>query len=268
MKQVLAIMVTLGTMAGIAAAQFAADRADVRREAKELWADLAAVEGAPGPPPGGADTDSFGRNVKFVGLLQSGVVTLQDDCTPLPGDPPPGPDDRCVTLNAAPAATSFDLPDIGRLTIPGKSAASLLCHWLSPIVMYRFQNLTGVPQPGATIRLVPYVVVESEVLNDPALIDPSTGLPFGGRLETGFAAAYQDAQSLAPGETALRRFSESRVCIGGFLSKRALVDGYGLTNAQAEKVFKKDITLRFGLRGHAAMVSAGVVTYGLRVVGD
>ncbi len=53
------------------------------------------------------DANSFGRDVKWLGLLQSGSVSFQSDCTPAPGDPPPGPDDRCVTLNAAPAATSF-----------------------------------------------------------------------------------------------------------------------------------------------------------------
>jgi hypothetical protein len=253
-----------GATASVVTAQSATDRADVRREAKALRSELAERAA----PPGGLDSDSFGRSVKFDGLMQSGVVTLLDDCTPEPGEPPPGPDDRCVVLNPAPAATAFDFADIGRLTIPGRSANSLLCHWLSPIVFYSFQNPTGVFQPNATFRLIPYVVVESEVLDDPALIDPTTGLPFGGQLETGFAATYSDAQSLDPGQRATRRFSLSRVCINGFLSKSALMEVYGLTEAQAKQVFKRDMTLRFGLRGNAALVSGASVLYGLRVVGD
>jgi hypothetical protein len=257
-----------GITASLAGAQSRIDRADFRGEVDALRAELSATAAAPKPAGGGADTDSFGRSVKFDGLMQSGTVTLLDDCTPVPGDPAPGPDDRCIVLNAPPAATAFDLPDIGRLTIPGQSAHSLLCHWLTPIAYYRFANPTGVFQPNATFRLTPYVIVESEVLDDPTLIDPTTGLPFNGQLESGFSATYQDSQSLDTSDTAQRRFSETRVCIAGFLSKRALVENYGLTDAQATQVFKKDVTLRFGLRGSAALVSSGLVTYGLRVVGD
>jgi hypothetical protein len=250
--------------AGGAVAQSANDRADLLREARALRSELAPAA----TPPGGLDTDSFGRAVRFDGLMQSGVVTLLDDCTPAPGDPPPGPDDRCVVLNPAPAATTFDLADIGRLTLPGRSAHSLLCHWLTPVAVYTLQNPTGVFQPNATIRLIPYVVVESEVLDDPALIDPTTGLPFGGQLESSFAATYQDSQSLDPGQRSTKRFSLSRVCISGFLSKSALMEIYGLTEAQAKQVFKRDMTLRFGLRGNATLVAGASVLYGLRVVGD
>jgi hypothetical protein len=258
--------VALTLAVGSAQAQSASERADFRAEVKAIRS--AAVQDAPGVPPGGSDPDSFGRNVQFDGLLQSGTVSLQSDCTPAPGDPAPGPDDRCVVLNAAPASTTFDLADIGRLTIPGRSVHSLLCHWLTPIAYYSFRNSTGVTQPNAVFRLIPYAVVESSVLADPTLIDPTTGLPFNGRLETSFAATYQDSQSLDPGQTATRRFSTTRVCIGGFLTKSLLMDGYGLTDAQATAVFRHDITVRFGLRGSAAMVDGALVTYGLRVVGD
>lgn len=242
------------------------ERAEFQADVQAMRAELA--EKAAPVPPGGIDTDSFGRNVKFLGLTQAGVVSFTDDCTPLPGDPPPGPDDRCVTLNPAPAVTNYNFPDIGRLTIPGKSANSLLCHWLSPVAFYAFQNLTGVSQPNALFRLIPYVVIESAVLADPALINPLTGLPFNGSLETGFSATYQDGQSLDPGQRALRRWSDTRACINGFLSKRMLKDTFGLSDALANQVFKQDLTLRFGLRGSAAMVAGGSVIYGLRVVGD
>ena len=214
------------------------------------------------------DANSFGRDVKWLGLLQSGSVSFQSDCTPAPGDPPPGPDDRCVTLNAAPAATSFDLPDIGRITLPGKSANSLLCHWLSPILFYQFQNTTGVFQPNANFRLTPYIVVESSVLADPALINPNTGLPFGGSLETGFAATYSDSRSLDVNARQTTRHSQSRTCIAGFVSKRNLIEGFGLTEAQARELFRRDITLRFGVRGVASMINSALALYGLRVVGD
>jgi len=214
------------------------------------------------------DAASFGRNVKWLGLLQSGSINLRANCTPPVGASPLGPDDRCVTLNPAPAFTSFDFPDIGRIKLPGKSARSLLCHWLSPILTYAFENATGVYQPNARLQLSPYVVIESSVLSDPSLIDPGTGLPFGGRLETGFAATYIDSRSMQPGDRQLIRHSQSRTCIAGFLARRSLVQGYGFTDAQVDELFRKDMRISFGLRGNAAMVSDATFLYGLRVVGD
>lgn len=252
--------------AALAAPPDATEQDLFREEAAAMRAEIA---GKAAPlPPGGADTDSFGRTVKWDGLMQSGIVTLLDDCTPQPGDPPPGPDDRCLTLNAAPAATSFDFADIGRLTIPGKAVNSLLCHWLSPLYFYSFANGTGVQQPNGRFQVTPYVVVESNELSDPTLINPVTGLPFNGQLETGFSASYFDRQSLVPGETEAHRLSFTRTCIAGFLTKKSLVEVYGLTPAKANAVFQKDMTLRFGVRGSAALISNGSILYGLRVVGD
>lgn len=262
------ILAVCGATASVAVAQSATDRVDVRREVKALSTGLTATAMSPSPAPGGGDTDSFGRNVVFDGLVQSGYVYFQADCTIVDPSNPLGPNDRCITLNAAPGPTNFDAPDIGQLTIPGKSAHSVFCHWLTPLASYSFKNSTGSFQPNAKFHLSPYVVVENPVLNDPSLIDPTTSLPFNGKLLSGFAAAYQDAQSLDPGQTASRTFSETRVCIAGFISKSALMGTYGLTDAQAKEFFKKDSILHFGLRGNLTLVDNGYVTYGLRVVGD
>jgi len=271
MKRFSIFLAVVFVTAGFAVAQSPADRGDVRGDVrtdlKALSTELTATAMSLSPAPGGGDTDSFGRNVQFDGLVQSGYVYFQADCTPDPANPL-GPNDRCVTLNPAPGTTTFDLPDIGQLTIPGKSVHSLMCHWLTPLASYSFANPTGVFQPNARFRLSPNVVVENPVLNDPSLIDPTTGLPFNGKLLTGFAATYQDAQSLDVNQSASRTFSETRVCIAGFISKQNLIQGYGLTDAQAKEFFKKDTTLHFGLRGNLALVDNGYVTYGLRVVGD
>jgi hypothetical protein len=213
------------------------------------------------------DADTFGRNVVWDGLINSGSITMSTNCTPAPGDPAPGPDDHCITLNPAPANTSFDIPDIGRMTLPAKSSHNILCHWLSPIVIYSLYNSTGVPANGR-ITLSPYLKVESAVLNDPTLIDPNTGLPYGGVLETGFAASYQSSRTLQPNERDTQRFSESRVCIGGTISRQGLIQGYGFTNAQVDKFFAQPMTLRLGLRGSASLVDFANLIYGLRIMGD
>ena len=213
------------------------------------------------------DADTFGRNVVWDGLISSGNISMSADCTPAPGDPAPGPDDHCITLNPAPALTTFDIPDIGRMTLSGKSSHDILCHWLTPVVIYSLYNGTGVPANGR-ITLVPYLKVESTVLNDPTLIDPNTGLPYGGVLESGFAASYSSSHTLAPNERDTQRFSESRVCIGGTISRQGLIQGYGLSNAQVDAFFKNPMTLRLGLRGSASLVDFANVIYGLRIMGD
>ncbi|HEY2346967.1 MAG TPA: hypothetical protein VGH80_14000 [Xanthomonadaceae bacterium] len=213
------------------------------------------------------DADTFGRNVVWDGLINTGTITMAADCTPQPGDPAPGPDDRCITIAPGTALTPIDLPDIGRMTLPAKSSHNILCHWLSPIVIYSLYNNTGASATGR-ITLSPYLKVESEVLNDPGMIDPTTGLPFNGALETSFSASYQDARTLAAGDRATERFSDSRVCIGGTISRQGLIQGYGLTDAQVDKFFKKPMTLRFGLRGSASLVDFASIIYGLRIMGD
>jgi hypothetical protein len=198
--------------------------------------------------------------------MYTGTVLFASDCTPSAEDPP-GADDRCVTVPSDASLISFDLPDIGRHTLPARSANSLLCHWLSPMGAYTLMN-GGTARVDARFHLVPYVVIESAALADPGLIDPTTGQPFAGRLESGFSAIHLDQRHLEPGQRVFVRESTSRTCMAGFLSRRGLVQTYGLTEAQATAVFRGEITLRFGLRGSARSLASGVVAYGLRVLGD
>jgi len=213
------------------------------------------------------DADTFGHAVIWDGLLSTGTISLAADCTPAPGDPAPGPDDRCVTLSPAPAMTTFDLPDIGRMTLPGKTSHNILCHWTSANGVYSLFNGTGV-NANARITLHPYLVVESSVLSNPLLIDPTTGLPFNGSLTTAPGTTYSDAQTLAPNARSTQRMADSRVCIAGAISRQGLIQGYGLTNAQVDDFFKNPITLKFGLSGSAQLLDFASLIYGVRIMGD
>lgn len=206
------------------------------------------------------DVDSFGRAVKWLGVAQMNVA-LTNSC------PPPGDGTACVVLNPAPAATAFSFQDVARITLPGKAADSLLCHWLSPILDIGYANPTA---SAAIARLTyqPTLTVESEVLDDPALIDPTTGLPFGGRLLTGMTASERFEVPLDAGQLVGERVRDSAVCIAGFITRRALVDTYGLTATQAKQFFRKPITVRMNISGNAQYVGNASLTFGLRIVGD
>ena len=208
------------------------------------------------------DVDSFGRALRWLGVDQMDLV-LSDTC-PVPGG---NPEATCVVLNPAPAPTAFAFEDLARIELPGKAANSLLCHWLSPYLDIGWHNPTAVPAT-AWLNYQPTLTVESEVLDDPALIDPGTGLPFGGRLTTAMTASEHFEVPLEAGDSLHERTRDSAVCIAGFLSKRALTDNYGLTEAQAKQLFKKPITVRMNISGNAQYVSDASLIFGFRIVGD
>jgi hypothetical protein len=208
------------------------------------------------------DTDSFGRAVVWLGVTQ-GDIDLSPTCPVAGGDPTA----NCVTLNAAPALTSFSLNDIAHVTLPAKAANSLLCYWFSPFLTLGYDNPTAVADVGL-LTYSPTLTVESEVIADPAMIDPMTGAPFNGSLTTAMTSSERFEVPLAPGQQLNERSRDSAVCIAGFLSKRALVDNYGLTSAQADQFFKKPMTVRLNVNGSVRLVEDGHLTFGLRIVGD
>ena len=106
------------------------------------------------------------------------------------------------------------------------------------------------------------------MLDDPALINPMTGLPFGGRLDTGMTSSEFHETPLPPGASFTQRSRDSAVCIAGFLSKRALVDNYGLTEAQANAFFQQETLVRMNLIGAVNHVADANFIFGLRIIGD
>jgi hypothetical protein len=212
------------------------------------------------------DVDSFGRNVIYLGLAQTSAISLLDDCTPDPTSPP-GPNDRCITLGPQPGVTSFNEAKLASMRIPAKSSQSMLCFSLTPQMSFEFLNLTGVAQPNARFAARPVVVVQNNVLNDPTLIDPNTGAPFNGEF-TLTLSTYSESRNLAAGEREQKQLFLSRDCIAGLVSKRSLVENYGLTDTQAKKFFNEPITLVFGASGTAQLVDFAAYFYGIRIYGD
>lgn len=208
------------------------------------------------------DADSFGRNVKWLGVL-AGSIRLAADCTPAPGDPP---DENCVLVSAAPAATPFLVHDIDSITLPARSSRSLLCHWQTPIINYYASNNTGSTQ-DFQLRAQPVYRIESEVLDEPGLLNPNTGLPYGGVLEMPLTAVYK-AGSRAPGTYEFEVITGARMCIGSLVNLSSLVSTHGLTPAQARRFFRRPITIRLGISGQAQLVEDAQIYFGTRFVGD
>lgn len=239
----------------LAAGKLAAARADRVAKSGRISPTAVTVEEV-------GDAGSFGKPVKWLGLM-SGFVYLAADCTPAPGDPA---DPACITLNPAPATTAFNATDLASITLPGKSAETLLCHWQTPVVSYRLANDTLGVQV-ANFRATPRYRIESEVLDDPALINLTTGLPFGGQFEIGLTS-FAKSKVIEPGYFESETLTGTRMCIGGMVSKAALVEQYGLTEAQATQFFRKPITITLGISGQARMVDSASINFGTRITGD
>ena len=122
------------------------------------------------------------------------------------------------------------------------------------------------PTPRESPR--PAADVEIAVVDDPALIDPTTGAPFGGKLLTSMTSSESYQVPLEPGVAFTERTRDSAVCIAGLLSKRSLIENYGLTEAQAKQFFKEPTTIRMNVSGSAQYVGFASLVFGLRVVGD
>jgi hypothetical protein len=204
------------------------------------------------------DVDSFGRNLRWLGVTQLNAA-LTADCSTWTG---PG----CQVLTPG-AFTSFSFNDLARIRLPPRATKSLLCYWVSPLVTVRYEN-PGTTPVNALLRYSPTLTIENPVLNDPALVNPMTGLPFGGRLDTGLTSSEFYEVPLAPGAAFTQRSRDSAVCIAGFLSKRALVDNYGLTDAQATAFFQQETLVRMNLAGAVNHVADASFVFGLRIIGD
>lgn len=232
----------------------------VEKTALPLVLSPAALAAAPTIADVG-DPDSFGKNVIYLGLAQTLPVIVTDDCT---GSDPTL--ERCLISAPPPAITSFNETALGTMNLPAKATKSLLCFTLTPFITVNWQNFTGVPAL-ARFTANADITITNSLLNDPTLIDPNTGLPFGGSLQVSLST-WRSSHTLQNGEVDNESSSQSRSCIAGLIGKRALVENYGLTEAQATNFFKKPMTLSFASRGTVALSAFTQYFYGLRVYGD
>tara|TARA_R110002020_G_scaffold104073_6_gene243698 strand:- start:2234 stop:3022 length:789 start_codon:yes stop_codon:yes gene_type:complete len=201
------------------------------------------------------DADSFGRNVRWLGLL-SATLDLQPNCSPsTPG---------CVPLAAPPNLTQFDLPDLAVVTLPAGSSHSLVCHLQTPAGGVNFANPTTTRVRYEFEAFAVYRI-ESRVLR--GLRHPVTGQPYNGVIEIPIAAAQADGYA-EPGDYISESFGGTRACIGGLVSRQVLMGNFGLSDREATQFFREPIQVRMGLRGQARFADMAYLSVGTRLTGD
>jgi hypothetical protein len=205
------------------------------------------------------DSDSFGRSLTWLGVT-SAFINLGSPCDPANATP-------CQDLLPAGSLTQFEFDDAARMTLPARATHSLLCYWFSPVLSVQYDNPTLAPVV-AQLAYSPTLTVENPVLDDPALIDPTTGAPFHGSLLTSMTSSERIETPLAPGMQLFQRTRDSSVCMAGLLSRKALVETYGLTDSQADNFFRQPTTIRLNVSGSSRYIASAQFVFGLRIVGD
>jgi hypothetical protein len=225
---------------------------------------------AAGPTAGDVgDVDSFDKNAKFMGIAGSGTIYVYSSCDPavLLADLELtlGPDDRCLAAPDPGIAVNATFTDIARINIPGKTAANVIYAIANHSIAWDFMNPTA-----GTFRTQmsysPRMTIISEALNDPAAIDPNTGLPMNGSYTTtGFGTKFANPL-LGAGQTENFTESYTRANTSGF--SRSFWTGLGLPNNVINKLFNKPMTIRLDARVAVRGVTFGQYVYTARFLGN
>lgn len=215
------------------------------------------------------DTDSFGKNVVFLGSLYAGTLYVYHSCDPAVLLAEVGlvlaPDDKCVTHSvASPMATTEVFDPVWEITIPGKTVKNVIYPMLNNGVGFDSFSSTG---SGVTMFYVPRITIESDALNDPAAINPNTGLPMNGSFTTSLAGNRLQSFSIAAGD--FISDYENYASVAGRGLSRSYFEALGLPPHVINQLFKKDMKLKFGIRARfIGPVDFAQAFYTFRLLGN
>jgi hypothetical protein len=282
MKKLLSILFTLAVCSQVGFAQKARPASSlqqVQKEATELKKESTNAASLASPADFN-DTASFGKNVKFLGSLYAGTVYVYRSCDPQILLDEQGlvlaADDHCLVHNSAtPLAPTTVFDPVWQITIPANTVDNVIYPMLNNQVGYdAYPSVVGPPAQGngypagfVFFRFSPVVTIESAALNDPAAINPTTGLPMNGSFTT-----------TLPG-TRVRNFlvrdddfisdNDAYASVGGRGLSRTYFAAIGLPTSVINNLFKKSMTLKFGIRADVnGPVQQAFYSYTFRLLGN
>jgi hypothetical protein len=210
------------------------------------------------------EPDSFGKNAVFLGIATSGVVIIDPTCNPVDIGTL-GPDDHCISPDANGIVPVTTFNDIGRITIPGKSVSNIIYAIANNTAAFDLFNSSATTQLGR-ISYVPSVTIVSDALNDPSLIDPTTGNPFNGSFTTSGLGTLTTSKTLPSAATEFQTNSYTRANTLGF--SRTFFASLGLPSAVIDQLYKKPVTIRLNIRVSSRFVDSGTFAYTIRFLGN
>jgi hypothetical protein len=215
------------------------------------------------------EPDSFGKNAKFLGTAMTGTVYVYYSCDPavLQTDLQLtlGADDRCLALSTLGQSATATFNDIGRINIPAKSVDNTIYFIQNNLVSYDLSN-PNANTVFANLSYSPTYTLESDALNDPAAIDPNTGLPMNGSFTTGVSGSKFFSRTYAgnAAEFVTERFTSSAT--RGFA--RTYFADLGLPQNVINQIYKKPLTIKLNLRVRGNFFTFGQFGYSVRFLGN
>lgn len=279
MKKLLNVIFTITICSHIALAQKAESRAtdlrEVQKEATEL--KKASVTSAMLSPSDYNDTASFGQNAKFLGSLYAGTLYVYRSCDPQILSDELGlvlaADDHCIVHNSTtPMVTTSVFDPVWQITIPAKTVDNVIYPMMNNTVGYDatpsappYANGYG---PGfASIRFTPVVTIESDALNDPGAINPNTGLPMNGSFTASLPGTR--VKSFIVGVDDYFSENDSYASVAGRGFSRTYFAALGLPQNVINQLFKKSMTLKFGIRADVnGPMQQAYFSYTFRLLGN
>ena len=249
---------------------------EAQREAAEIKKESASLASLASPADFN-DTASFGKNAKFLGSLYAGTLYVYRSCDPqillAELQLTLAPDDHCVVHNSTtPMATTNVFDPVWQITIPANTIDNVVYPMLNNTIGFDatpsaapFDNGYG---PGfASIRFSPVVTIESVALNDPTAVDPVSGAPLNGSYTTtlpgtrikGFVVGVDDFFSE----------NDSYASVSGRGLSRTYFTALGLPQSVINNLFKKSMTLKFGIRADVnGPIQQAFFSYQFRLLGN
>lgn len=222
-------------------------RQEARREFGEMKSGSQAADSL--VPADFNDTDSFGQNVKFLGSLYAGTLYVYYSCDPAvllsELQLTLAPDDHCVVHNY-PAGPSMGptviFDNVWQVTIPKNTISNVVYPLLNNTIGYdSFRGFGG----SAFVTYSPRLTIVSDALNDPAAVNQTNGLPLNGSLTVSLAGSQFKNFTVVPGDVLADQQTYASVAGRGL--SRAFFRSIGLPNSVINNLFKKDMTLKFGI---------------------
>lgn len=282
MKKLLSILFTLAVCSGIGLAQKARPASSlqqVQKEATEIKKEAANVASIASPADFN-DTASFGKNAKFLGSLYAGTVYVYRSCDPQILLDELGlvlaADDHCLVHNSVtPLGATSVFDPVWQITIPKNTVDNVIYPMLNNHVGYdAFPSSVGPPIGDngylagfALFRFSPVVTIESAALNDPLAINPTTGLPMNGSFTTTLPGTR--FRSFIVRDDDFITDNDAYASVSGRGLSRTYFAALGLPQSVIDNLFKKSMTLKFGIRADVSgPVQQAFYSYTFRLLGN